>query len=144
MRPEEKRARAEERPPKENEGTGKRREVLGGPHAEGLGRSRDARLSGEGSLLEKPKGIGYSGSVPTIREGAWRLVIIPGDHDPRHVHAMFGKDGPEVVVRLGKNGEVTPTRVDRPLTNADVRKALAAVQKHFDALAALWEAYSNG
>jgi hypothetical protein len=55
---------------------------------------------------------------------------------------MLGKDGPEVVVRLEKNRELTPTRVDRPLTNVDVRKALAAVQKHFDALAALWEAYS--
>jgi Domain of unknown function (DUF4160) len=94
--------------------------------------------------LEKPKGTGYNSGVPTIREGAWRLVIIPGDHDPRHVHAVLGRDGSEVVVRLGKNGEATPTRVDRPLTNADVRKALAAVQKHFDALAALWEAYSNG
>jgi hypothetical protein len=55
-----------------------------------------------------------------MREGAWRLVIIPQDHDPRHVHAMLGKDGPEVVVRLGKNRDVTPTRVDQGLTNADV------------------------
>jgi hypothetical protein len=99
-------------------------------------------ISSPAVLLEIPKGIGYNESVSTIREGAWRLVIIPQDHDPRHAHAMLGKDGPEVVVRLGKNREVTPTRVDRPLTNADVRKALAAVQKHFDALAALWEAYS--
>lgn len=92
--------------------------------------------------MTKPKALRYSEAVPTIREGAWRLVIIPQDHDPRHVHAMFGKDRPEMIVHLGENGEVELIRVDRDLTTADVRKGLAAVQKHFDALIALWEAFS--
>lgn len=69
------------------------------------------------------------------------MIIIPQDHDPRHVHAMLGKDGPEVVVRLGDAGEVELIKADRDLTTAEVRKGLAAVQKHFDALVALWEAY---
>ncbi len=80
--------------------------------------------------------------MPSITVGPWRLVVIPGDHDPRHVHARYGSDGAyEAVIRLEAGGTVTLREADRGLSRAEIRVALALVLEHFEALAALWEEY---
>jgi hypothetical protein len=78
--------------------------------------------------------------VPTIKVGAWRLVVIPGDHEPRHVHACYGtRNALQAVIILEANGSVTLRKVDHGLSRSQVRVARALVAEHFEALAALWE-----
>jgi hypothetical protein len=80
--------------------------------------------------------------MPTILAGAWRLVVITGDHDPRHVHAKYGSgNGPEAVVLLGFDGIAKLREADRALSRADIRKAVALVQEYFDELVKIWERY---
>lgn len=80
--------------------------------------------------------------VPSIRAGRWRLVVIPGDHEPRHIHARLGtRDASEAVIRLNADGTVTLREADRGLSRAEVRQALVIVLEHFDRLSELWERY---
>jgi hypothetical protein len=79
--------------------------------------------------------------MPSIRAGRWRLVIIPNDHEPRHVHARLGAGRAlEATVLLERNGTVS-LREARGLTNSEIREVMVAVRAHFDRLALLWEAY---
>jgi len=80
--------------------------------------------------------------MPTIRAGKWLLIVIPGDHNPRHVHACLGsKNGPQVIAFLAEDGIVSVREIKGSVSNADARKALAAVQEHFDDLLDLWKRF---
>ena len=80
--------------------------------------------------------------MPSIKVGAWRLVVIPGDHEPRHVHARYGaQNALEVVIKLEDGGSVTLWRADRGLSRAKIRMALATVFEHYEVLVRLWEDY---
>jgi len=79
--------------------------------------------------------------MPSIKAGRWTLVIIPGDHEPRHVHARLGTGRAlEAVVLLEPNGAVS-LREERGLTSSDLREVIIVVRAHFDRLASLWELY---
>jgi hypothetical protein len=68
--------------------------------------------------------------MPSIAARGWRLVVIPGDHEPRHVHARHGTaDAPEAVFRLNADGSTT------------LREAEQLVSEHFTELEELWETY---
>ena len=72
--------------------------------------------------------------MPSIAARGWRLVVIPGDHEPRHVHARHGRAGaPEAVFRLNPDGTLTLREADRELTRAQIREAAE--------LEELWETY---
>ena len=78
--------------------------------------------------------------MPSIKVGAWRLVVIPGDHEPRYVHARRGtRNAPTAVIKLDAAGGVTLRDAHPDLSRAEIRVALRLVEEHFDALAALWE-----
>ena len=80
--------------------------------------------------------------MPSIPARGWRLVVIPGDHEPRHVHARLGTTGaPEAVFRLNADGTITLREADRHLTRAQVREAEELVTEHFSELKELWETY---
>jgi hypothetical protein len=80
--------------------------------------------------------------MPSIAARGWRLVVIPGDHEPRHVHARHGTAGaPEAVFRLNSDGTITLREADRQLTRAQVREAEELVTEHFRELEELWETY---
>jgi hypothetical protein len=68
--------------------------------------------------------------------------VIPGDHEPRHVHARHGSaNAPEVVFRLTTDGSLTLHEADRERTRAQVREAEELVAEHFKKLEELWESY---
>ncbi|MBC5809353.1 MAG: DUF4160 domain-containing protein [Candidatus Eremiobacteraeota bacterium] len=80
--------------------------------------------------------------MPTIKAGRWRLVIIPGDHNPPHVHARRGTGGAaEVVFVLRAEGATAIRRRDRSLSDSDVRQAASLVVLHFKQLVTLWETF---
>jgi hypothetical protein len=80
--------------------------------------------------------------MPSIPARGWRLVVIPGDHEPKHVHARHGSaDAPEAVFRLNGDGSITLREADRELTRAQVREAGELVIEHFAELEELWETY---
>ena len=70
------------------------------------------------------------------------LLVIPGDHEPRHVHARHGTTNPpEAVFELGSDGKIALREADRELTRAQIRDAHDLVAKHFNKLEELWETY---
>lgn len=80
--------------------------------------------------------------MPSIVHRGWRFVVIPGDHEPRHVHARHGGTGaPEAVFRLNDDGTVTLREADRELTRAQVREAATLVAEEFERLMKLWKTY---
>jgi hypothetical protein len=80
--------------------------------------------------------------MPSIPARGWRLVVIPGDHEPRHVHARHGTAGAaEAVFRLNSDGTITLREADRQLTRAQVREAAELISEHFRELEELWETY---
>jgi hypothetical protein len=82
--------------------------------------------------------------VPTIKVkvGAWRLVVIPGDHEPRHVHARYGtRNAPRAVFLLEADGTVALREAHPRLSRADIRVAKRLVRDHFETLVALWEEF---
>jgi hypothetical protein len=79
--------------------------------------------------------------MPTIKAGRWCLVIIPGDHEPRHVHARLGTGRAlEAIVLLERNGTVS-LREARGLTSSELREVMIVVRALFDRLTSLWELY---
>ena len=69
-------------------------------------------------------------------------MVIPGDHEPSHVHARHGTAGAlEAVFRLNSDGTITLREADRQLTWAQVREAEELVTEHFRELEELWEIY---
>lgn len=80
--------------------------------------------------------------MPSIAARGWRLAVIPGDHEPRHVHARHGTaDAPEAVFRLNADRSLTLREADRQLTRAQIREAEQLVSEHFTELEELWETY---
>jgi hypothetical protein len=80
--------------------------------------------------------------MPTISVRGWRLVVIPGDHEPRHVHARHGTSyAAEAVFLFNPDGTITLREADRQLTRAQVREAAALVAEHVSELDELWETY---
>ncbi|TAM76744.1 DUF4160 domain-containing protein [bacterium] len=80
--------------------------------------------------------------LPSIKVGAWRLVVIPGDHEPRHVHARYGSaEANEVVAEIAADGTVKIRRANRALSRAQVRRALELVAEYSAGLMQLWETY---
>jgi len=81
--------------------------------------------------------------VVSLRFGGVRFLAYSNDHPPRHVHGFAG--GTEAIVDLRFDGTVALAKRDRAVRPAnakrsDVKKILRAAAKHFDELAALWEA----
>jgi hypothetical protein len=86
--------------------------------------------------------LDYNGVVPSIRVGVWRLWVIPGDHEPRHVHAKLGSGSErQAIFVFTKDRKVALREVRGRLSRAEVRRAQEAVIDHFDDLVALWEEY---
>lgn len=71
------------------------------------------------------------------------FVAFSNDHPPRHVHGFSGET--EAVIDLGLAGTVALAKRDDAVRQADakradVKKILKVAARHFDELAALWEA----
>ena len=97
-------------------------------------------IAGRSALTNRTDG--FILLLPSIRVGAWRLVVIPGDHEPRHVHARYGSaEANEVVVEIDTDGAVKLRRANRALSRAQVRRALELVTEHRADLMQLWETY---
>jgi hypothetical protein len=80
--------------------------------------------------------------VPTIKVGRWRLVVIPRDHYPMHVHARQGSgNAPTVVIELNPDGVPSLRRSRHDLSRADTQQVLEIVAEHFAELVELWERY---
>lgn len=80
--------------------------------------------------------------MPSINARGWRLAVIPGDHEPRHVHARHGAaDASEAVFRLNADKTVTLREADRELTGRQIREAEQLVIDYFAELEELWENY---
>lgn len=70
-------------------------------------------------------------------------MIFTDDHQPAHVHAI-APDG-EAKIELGSNTRPpTLVWVRGPMTNADVRHALAEVTREQSALRAAWRRIHGG
>jgi hypothetical protein len=81
--------------------------------------------------------------VVSLRFGGVRFLAYSNDHPPRHNHGFAGET--EAIVDLRFDGTVALARRERAVRPAnakrsDVKKILRAAAKHFDELAALWEA----
>jgi hypothetical protein len=80
--------------------------------------------------------------VPTIRVGRWRLVIIPRDHHPPHVHARQGTGrAPEVVIEFNLDTTLSIREFDDGLSRSDIRQVVEIVDAHVAELIELWERY---
>ena len=74
--------------------------------------------------------------------GRLRLVIIPRDHHPPHLHTRNGTGrAPEVVIDLNFDGNLTLRGARRNLSQAEIRQLIEIVAAHFAELIELWERY---
>ncbi len=85
--------------------------------------------------------LGYDLLVTTVRAGGVRFKIYPQDHEPRHVHGLYG--GIEVIVDLLADGTVRLARRKDAVQpgnakRSDVRKILNAAAEYFDAIVVAW------
>lgn len=65
--------------------------------------------------------------MPTIdREGPFRVIIYPNDHEPAHVH-LFTSDGTIVINLLGTKGQPELRELYGEIGNRLVRQALELV-----------------
>jgi hypothetical protein len=78
--------------------------------------------------------------LPSLRVGALSLRIIPGDHDPPHVHV----EGPGWEMRVRLAVPAVPWDIEGEPTRQDVRRALAAVRRHGAELRAMWKEINVG
>jgi hypothetical protein len=77
-----------------------------------------------------------------MKAGAWRLVVIPGDHQSRRVHARLGTGrAREVVIELRADGTSRLREADGDLSHSKVREAMKLAQQHFGELVQLWDDY---
>jgi hypothetical protein len=78
--------------------------------------------------------------VLSIKVRGWRLVIIPGDHEPRHVHARYGAAGAaQAVFRLNDDATVTLRGANLKLTRKQIRETEVLIAEHMTELKELWE-----
>ncbi len=84
----------------------------------------------------------------SLDDGGVKFMAYPQDHEPRHVHGFIGGiGGPEVIVELKAEGIVDlAVRVDavQGANRGEVRKVLAAADRRFADLVALWDAMHDG
>lgn len=78
--------------------------------------------------------------MPSIRVGSILLVIIPGDHEPEHVHVLG--TGWEIRVRLAEPG--VPWSIEGRPKLRDIRGALQAVETHLTELRRIWRVVNHG
>jgi hypothetical protein len=86
--------------------------------------------------------------VSSLDDGGVKFMAYPQDHEPRHVHGFVGGiGGPEVIVDLKADGTVDLADRDDAVQGAnrsEVRKVLAAADRRFVDLVALWDAMHVG
>ncbi|MEA2787182.1 MAG: hypothetical protein QOF71_3286 [Candidatus Eremiobacteraeota bacterium] len=86
--------------------------------------------------------------MSSLDDGGIKFMAYPQDHEPRHVHGLVGGiGGPEVIVDLKMDGTVGFADRDdavRGANRAEVRKVLAAADRRFVDLVALWHAMHVG
>jgi hypothetical protein len=73
--------------------------------------------------------------VTVLRAGGFRVAIYLNDHAPAHVHVIG--DG-EARIDLSEPDGATALVWAHGMTRADLRRALAVVSEHRDALLARW------
>jgi hypothetical protein len=78
--------------------------------------------------------------VPSIRVGALSLRIIPGDHEPAHVHV----EGPGWEMRVRLMAPEIPWDIEGEPTRQDVRRALAAIRLNLPELRVMWNEVNDG
>ncbi len=82
----------------------------------------------------KPKRFGYIGYVPTVlRAEGFAFRIYTKDHPPAHVHVVWGRGNLKVYLESER-----PPELRGHVSVADVRRAVALVATHYDALLAAW------
>jgi hypothetical protein len=76
--------------------------------------------------------------MPTVlRVEGFTFRVIPGDHDPPHVHARYG--GKSVVVEIVSE----QTRKVRGMSEPDIRRAKQIVRLHRDELLDAWDEWHS-
>jgi gentisate 1,2-dioxygenase len=88
--------------------------------------------------LENPSGLGII-AMPTIYVDGFALRVIPGDHDPPHVHVRKG--GIAVIIFANEGVWV---RDSIGMTRSELRGALRAVASVYYELQRLWEESHDG
>jgi Domain of unknown function (DUF4160) len=78
--------------------------------------------------------------VPTIYVNGFQIRVIPGDHNPAHVHVE--KSGGEAVFII--KGSVVMLREQRGMKAAELRHAAQAAASVYERLQALWKESCNG
>lgn len=76
--------------------------------------------------------------MPTVdREGPFRVIIYPNDHEPAHVHLLTG-DGTIVVNLLGREGQPELRELYGNVGRRIVRQALELVAQRREQYLARW------
>ena len=80
--------------------------------------------------------------VSSVRIGGIIFQLFPVDHEPRHVHALYGNVRAVVdllddrtVALANRDDCIKPANAKR----SDVNKILSTPSEHFDTLVAAWE-----
>ncbi|KSB87300.1 hypothetical protein AS593_22910 [Caulobacter vibrioides] len=73
--------------------------------------------------------------ITVLRTQGLRVVIFTNDHEPAHVH-VFG-DGEAKINLVGRDDAPELVRA-QAMTRAEIRRAMAIVVEHRDALLARW------
>ncbi len=71
-----------------------------------------------------------------LRTLGFRFMILPGDHDPPHVHIR--KAGGELIINLGIGGDEPWIRDVYRMTNRDIETAFEIVETHNDRFLKRW------
>ncbi len=74
--------------------------------------------------------------VTVLRIRGLRVVIFTNDHEPAHVH-VYG-DGEAKINLVGRDGAPELVRAEA-MTRADIRRAMATVAEHREALLMRWK-----
>ena len=72
-----------------------------------------------------------------IRSRGFRFIILPGDHDPPHVHIR--KAGGELIINLGISGGEPWIRNVYRMTNRDIEAAFEITEENNDLFLTRWE-----
>lgn len=72
-----------------------------------------------------------------IRSSGFRFIILPGDHDPPHVHIR--KAGGELIINLGIDGGEPWIRNVYRMTNRDIEAAFAIIEANNDLFLKRWK-----
>ena len=76
--------------------------------------------------------------MPTVlRRNGFEIAIRTHDHEPPHVHVLFGGD--EVVINLGIDGRNPYVREVRGMSRRDIRRAVDIVTPNNEILLLEWQ-----